>query len=98
MQPQLQCIPTPVMWVGNRPPDTPIATAATGVTDDGFTANWETSDGATSYRLDVATDINFTSLVAGFNNLNVGNVTSYDVAGLDPGETYYYRIRAVSPS
>lgn len=34
------------------------------------------------------------SFVAGFENLDVGNVTSYTVTGLTPGTTYYYRVRA----
>ncbi|WP_438966398.1 beta strand repeat-containing protein [Flavobacterium sp.] len=29
------------------------------------------------------------------NNLNIGNVTSYNVSGLTQGTTYYYRVRAV---
>jgi PKD repeat protein len=32
--------------------------------------------------------------VAGYENLDVGNVTSYAVTGLSPGTDYYYRIRA----
>jgi hypothetical protein len=36
------------------------------------------------------------SFVPGYENLNVGNVTSYAVTGLDPATTYYYRIRANS--
>jgi hypothetical protein len=35
------------------------------------------------------------SFVTGFNGLNVGNVTSYNVSGLDPETTYYYRVRAI---
>src|SRR5437867_3785750 len=93
---QLQCIPTPFMWSGQAPPQEVIATAATSVTDHGFTANWDTATGATSYLLNVATDIDFTSFVAGYNDLNVGNVTSEAVTGLSPGETYYYRVRAVN--
>jgi hypothetical protein len=50
--------------------------------------------GATTYYLDVATDAGFTSFVPGYNNLNVGNVTSYNVTGLNCGTTYYYRVRA----
>src|SRR5207249_1978837 len=88
-------IPTPFMWSGQAPPQEVIATAATSVTDHGFTANWDAATGATSYRLDVATDIDFTSFVAGYNDLNVGNVTSEAVTGLTPGETYYYPVRDV---
>jgi hypothetical protein len=36
------------------------------------------------------------SFVTGYQNLNVGNVTSYVVTGLDPETTYYYRVRAYS--
>lgn len=32
--------------------------------------------------------------VTGYENLNVGNVTSYSVTGLEPGTTYYYVVRA----
>ncbi|MGV3460551.1 MAG: T9SS type A sorting domain-containing protein [Flavobacterium sp.] len=34
--------------------------------------------------------------VTGYENLNVGNVTSYQVTGLEPGTIYYYRVRAYS--
>ena len=39
--------------------DAPVATAATSVGTTSFTANWNAVAGATSYRLDVGTDINF---------------------------------------
>gem|GEM_PF-4614992 len=42
----------------------------------------------------MATDSGFSSLVTGFNNLDVLNVTSYAVTGLSPATTYYYRVRA----
>jgi len=48
-------------------------------------------------------NLSFTSLptstqnfVAGYENLNVGNVTSKEVTGLNPDLTYYYVVRAVS--
>lgn len=70
----------------------PTATAATAGTCTQWRANWNAVNGATSYRLDVATDNAFTSMV--INDLNVGNVTSYDL-NLPLG-TYYYRVRAVN--
>ncbi|QYJ68420.1 Ig-like domain-containing protein [Flavobacterium litorale] len=38
------------------------------------------------------------SFVAGYDGLDVGNVTSYMVTGLEPGTTYYYRVRAYNTS
>lgn len=34
--------------------------------------------------------------VAGYENRNVDNVTSFDITGLEPFTTYYYRVRAYS--
>jgi len=76
------------------PPVAPMATAATAITTTSFTANWNASAGATGYYLDVATDIGFTTFVAGYNNLNVNNVLTYGVSGLTCGNTYYYRVKA----
>ncbi len=77
-------------------PTAPVANAASSVLVNGFTANWASATGATGYFLDVATDIGFTLFVAGYNNLNVGNVTGYSVSGLTCGVTYYYRVRAMN--
>ena len=78
-------------------PVAPTASAGTSVTTSGFTANWGAATGATGYDLDVATDNGFTSFVTGYNNLDVGNVTSYAVTGLNGGTPYYYRVRAYNP-
>jgi len=75
-------------------PGAPMATAATLVTATGFTANWNLSTGATGYRLDVATDSGFSTLLPGYDNLDVGNVTTKPVTDLNPGTAYYYRVRA----
>jgi phosphodiesterase/alkaline phosphatase D-like protein len=59
-----------------------------------FTANWSSVTGATGYRLDVSTSGSFGSFVPGFQNLDVGNVTSRTVTGLTPKTAYFYRVRA----
>jgi len=75
-------------------PPAPVADAATSISSTGFTANWTASSGATDYYLDVSTSSSFSSFVSGYNNLSVGNVTSYAVSGLTASTTYYYRVRA----
>ena len=75
-------------------PAAPVATAATTVTANSFRANWTSATGATGYRLDLSTSSSFISFVSGFNNLDVGNVLNRSVTGLNPGTTYFYRVRA----
>jgi phosphodiesterase/alkaline phosphatase D-like protein len=72
----------------------PKANKATQVKATSFIANWQGVGGATGYLLDVATDPAFLNYVAGYQNLNVGNVTSRNVTGLTPNAQYYYRLRA----
>ena len=63
-------------------------------TRSSFMATWESVSGATGYRLDVSTSPSFNSFVSGYENLDVGNITSRIVSGLSLGTTYYYRVRA----
>ncbi len=63
-------------------PADPVATTATGISSSGFTANWDAAAGADDYRLDVATDNGFTSIVTGYDDLTVAG-TSQTVMGLD---------------
>jgi phosphodiesterase/alkaline phosphatase D-like protein len=75
-------------------PSAPTASAATNTTRSGFTANWSASSGATGYRLDVSTGSGFSTYVSGYQNRDVGNVTSWTLTGLAANTTYYYRVRA----
>ena len=58
-----------------------------------FTANWQTQAGANGYLVDVSTTSSFSTYVDGYHNLDAGNVTGRVITGLDPGTTYYYRVR-----
>ena len=79
-------------------PAAPAATAASAVSAAGFNANWGAVTGAASYRLDVSTSNAFGTFLAGYQDVNVNNVTTYAVTGLTPSATYYYRLRAVNAS
>ena len=77
----------------NTIPSAPISTAGSNASCDKITANWNASTGATKYYIDIDdTDNNFGSLVT--DDLDVGNVTTYEKTGLTQGITYYYRVRA----
>jgi len=68
------------------------------VTRNSFTANWGSVTGATGYRLDVSTSSTFVTYVQPYQNLNVGNTTSWNVTGLSGNTFYYYRLRAYNGS
>ena len=75
-------------------PSAPVAIAATSLSAGSFTANWSTTANATRYFIDISTNSNFTSFVAGYNNKDVGAVTSFEITGLNNNTTYYYRVRS----
>ncbi len=77
-------------------PATPTAATFSSRTLTGFTAGWtaSASGSPTGYRLDVSTASDFSTIITGYNDLDVGNVTSYAVTGLSGGTTYYFRVRA----
>ena len=54
----------------------PKALKDSNETASSFTANWTSVSGATSYRLDVSTSNTFVTYVPGYQDRNVGNVTS----------------------
>ena len=56
-------------------------------------ATWGSVSDAKGYFLDVSTSNSFSSYVDGYHGLDVGNVNGRAVTGLNPGTTYYYRVR-----
>lgn len=56
---------------------------------------WEKVKGANTYILDVATDPGFLNKLELYNEIDVGNLTSYEIVDLAPGINYYIRIKAV---
>jgi hypothetical protein len=67
--------------------------SSTPATCSSFMASWDNVAGAIGYLLDVSTSDSFSDYVDGYHDLDVGNVTGRVVAGLNPGTTYYYRVR-----
>jgi len=64
-------------------------------------ANWQRVSGANGYLLDVSTNESFSDYVEGYHDLDVGDVSGRVVTELNPGTTYYYRVRpytAAGPS
>src|SRR5439155_19935587 len=72
----------------------PKSVKVNNVTASSFTVKWKSVRRATGKRLDVSTSKAFTTYVPGYENLDVGNATSYNVIGLSAGTNYYYRLRA----
>lgn len=75
-------------------PSSPVAIAAGNITNVSFDAKWNSATNAAGYKLDVATDTLFNSILTWYNNKDVGNVTSYSITGISAGINYYYRVRA----
>ncbi len=72
----------------------PNAQPATNVTVNSFTARWSSINGAVDYRLDVSASNTFTTYVPGYHDLDVENLASASVIGLNANTHYYYRVRA----
>ncbi|RYE14352.1 MAG: hypothetical protein EOP51_28305, partial [Sphingobacteriales bacterium] len=82
-------------WVSSYTMIVPSATAATLIDNSRFTANWTAPaiGIVNNYRLDVSTSPTFATLLANYNNLTVSGLTQV-VNNINPGTTYYYRVRA----
>src|SRR5688500_547422 len=79
-------------------PNAPVASAATSVTTTSFMANWSSVSGVTGYRLDIATDANFSNLL--YNNVSYSNSSNSATitTGITAGTNYWYRVRAENSS
>jgi uncharacterized repeat protein (TIGR01451 family) len=77
-------------------PGAPVISNGTAVACTSFNANWTAATNATAYFLDVSKVSDFATYVTNYNSLNVGNVTTYSVTGLESGVQYYYRVRAIN--
>lgn len=78
------------------PEETHISTSNIG--DDSFRACWEAIEDAVSYRLDVATDIDFQHILEQYNNKPIDGKynTCKEVAELEADQDYYWRVRSVN--
>ena len=84
-----------ILWLqDDGVPSAPVALNGSEITNATFIANWSAVVGVNGYYLDVATDENFTAMVAGFDGLDVGNVLLREVIGLTSSTIYYFRVRA----
>jgi Trypsin len=81
-------------YLNSQIPSPPVANPATFKASYGFRANWRSVNGASGYRLDVATNNSFTNYVTGYQNRNVGNDLEQQVTGLRPSTPYFYRVHA----
>jgi hypothetical protein len=77
-------------------PATPSITQVYNFTQTTFTIDWSNIASATTYLLDISTSASFNpgSFVSGYENLDVGNINTLDITGLNAGVTHYLRIRS----
>ncbi|MCB2220991.1 MAG: serine hydrolase [Bacteroidetes bacterium] len=71
-----------------------IADSAIEISDTQFTAQWQFAPDASGYFLDVALNEEFTYIVEGYENLDVGSDINYQVSDLSSNTEYFYRMRA----
>ncbi len=88
-------VSSPVSVSINPAAATPVTPSVSNQTTTGFDLSWSAAANATSYKLDIATDALFASMVSGYNDLTVAGL-SQAVTGLTAGTTYYARVRGVN--
>ncbi|HZY80327.1 MAG TPA: fibronectin type III domain-containing protein [Cyclobacteriaceae bacterium] len=78
-------------------PANPANLSVTQINQTSFTANWSAVNGATGYFVDAAVDNSFASLLPGYNNKAVNDV-SISITGLTTNTIYYVRVRSANTS
>lgn len=86
---------TRIQITGVAIPPAPEALAPSNEAISSFTAHWNSNDFAESYLLTVKNNSTH-NIVAGYDNLPVGNVTNYNVTNLLSGSVYSYVVKAVN--
>ncbi len=76
-------------------PDAEAATVS-NIEKTSFQACWDAIEEAASYRIDVATDIDFQHILEDYNNLPVSGSTCQDIVDLVSNTDYYWRVRSVN--
>ncbi len=85
-----------VTWAESKALITPFTLSATNIDSASFTATWEAIPNAGKYYLWVATDTFLTQPVEGLEKVDVGNVHTYNITGLDEHTTYFYGVMSVT--
>lgn len=78
-------------------PEIPTLTNVSEVSESSLVINWEATQNASQYKLDVAKDELFNSFVGGYQDRGVASL-SESVIGLSTGTTYWARLRAANSS
>lgn len=72
-------------------PPVPVGLSAQNLTDTTVTLVWAPSTGATSYNIMISTVNNFYSVLVNTSGISA---TNYQIAGLTPGQIYFWKISA----
>lgn len=76
----------------------PVAIGATMINPDAFVANWESSNGASAYMIEVANDQNFLNKIKDYDGLIIPGIASLSVLieSLLPNSIYFYRLKSLN--
>ena len=84
------------------PPGVPEKPFYANVASYSFTCIWLAVNNASSYKIDVSTDSDFSTFVTGYNGKEIPvlegqtHPSSASITGLQPGTTYYFRVRTAN--